>query len=122
MFWCICIYVPLKRMIVDLAIRLPFPLSAYWATSTHCIGATDCLWGSNNAAIYDDLIRAISGLTTRWLAGCCRCCVRMVRVSRAHVPLRWKMMKRDISYTDRGTSYKNDVREYYTLLHLAILG
>lgn len=25
--------VPLKRIVVDLAIRLPFPLSAYWATT-----------------------------------------------------------------------------------------
>lgn len=31
LFWCIH-SVPLKRMIVDLAIRLPFPLSAYRAT------------------------------------------------------------------------------------------
>lgn len=28
------LFVPLKRIIVDLAIRLPFPLSAYWATTT----------------------------------------------------------------------------------------
>lgn len=27
-------FVPLKRIVVDLAIRLPFPLSAYWGHTT----------------------------------------------------------------------------------------
>lgn len=52
--------VPLKRIVVDLAIRLPFPLSAYWGHTT----TTPLYWPVVDDDDDDDAMNALTVMTT----------------------------------------------------------
>lgn len=103
-------FVPLKRIVVDLAIRLPFPLSAYWGHTT-----TTPLYDDDD----DDALATMDYLMADLMT------ILSTRVfwddSRAHVRLRWKTTKRAISFTVPETFCKTDVREYNTLFTLSEL-
>lgn len=116
-------FVPLKRIVVDLAIRLPFPLSAYWgphnySTTPHCIGR----WLMTDDDDDDDDWQRWTHTHTHcwwWWPVLLTSVFWVVDDSRAHVHLRWKTTKRAISFTVPGTFCKTDVREYNTLFTLS---
>lgn len=122
-------FVPLKRIVVDLAIRLPFPLSAYWGHTTTT--TTPLYWPmiDVNDDDDDDDDADADALTTMdsmadWLDDDdddpVNACL-LDDASRAHVHLRWKTTKRAISFTVPETFCKTDVREYNTLFTLSEL-